>query len=51
MSRTCGGEVHFGDVEKESLRRLLWKMSEFCGVKVVTFCVMSNHFHVLVDVP
>ena len=51
MSRTCGGEVHFDDVEKEALRKLLWKMSEFCGVKVVTYCVMSNHFHVLVDVP
>jgi hypothetical protein len=38
-------------VEKEALRRLLWKMSEFCGVKVVTYCVMSNHFHVLVEVP
>jgi putative transposase len=51
MSRTCGGEVHFDDVEKEALRRLLWKMSEFCGVKLVTYCVMSNHFHVLVEVP
>ena len=26
MSRTCGGEVFFDDVEKEALRRLLWKM-------------------------
>ncbi|MBK8039660.1 MAG: chemotaxis protein CheW [Verrucomicrobiaceae bacterium] len=51
MSRTCSGDLHFDDVEKEALRRLLWKMSEFCGVKVVTYCVMSNHFHVLVDVP
>jgi putative transposase len=51
MSRTCGGEVHFDDVEKEALRRLLWKMSEFCGVRLVTYCVMSNHFHALVDVP
>ena len=25
MSRTCGGEVFFDDVEKEALRRLLWK--------------------------
>ena len=23
----------------------------FCGVRVLTFCVMSNHFHVLVEVP
>jgi len=51
MSRTCGGEVFFDDVEKEALRRLLWKMSEFCGVRLVTYCIMKNHFHALVEVP
>jgi putative transposase len=39
------------DVEKEALRRLLWKMSEFCGVRLVTYCIMGNHFHALVEVP
>ena len=24
---------------------------DFCGVRIVTYCVMSNHFHVLVEVP
>jgi putative transposase len=51
MSRTCGGEVFFDDVEKEALKRLLWKMAEFCGVRLVTYCVMGNHFHALVEVP
>jgi hypothetical protein len=51
MSRTCGGDVFFDDVEKEALRRLLWKMSEFCGVRVLTYCVMGNHFHALIEVP
>ncbi len=23
----------------------------FCGVRIVTCCVMSNHFHILVKVP
>jgi REP element-mobilizing transposase RayT len=23
----------------------------FCGVRVVTFCILSNHFHLLVEVP
>jgi putative transposase len=23
----------------------------FCGVRVLTYCVMSNHFHILVEVP
>lgn len=51
MSRTCGGEVLFDDVEKEALRRLLWKMAEFSGVRLVTYCIMGNHFHALVEVP
>jgi putative transposase len=51
MSRTCGGEVFFDDVEKEALRRLLWKMAEFSGVRLVTYCIMGNHFHALAEVP
>ncbi len=51
MSRTCGGEVFLDDVEKEALRRLLWKMAEFSGVRLVTYCIMGNHLHALVEVP
>jgi len=51
MSRTCGGEVIFDDVEKEALRRVIWRMAEFSGIKVVTYCVMRNHFHLLAEVP
>jgi putative transposase len=50
MSRTCGGEVFFDDVEKEALRRVIWRMAEFSGIKVVTYCLMKNHFHLLVEV-
>ncbi len=51
MSRTCGGEVLFDEVEKEALRRVIWRMAEFSGIKVVTYCVMKNHFHLLAEVP
>ncbi|MBB5037580.1 transposase [Prosthecobacter dejongeii] len=51
MSRTCGGEVFFDDVEKEALKRLMWRLADFSGVKLVTYCIMGNHFHVLVEVP
>jgi putative transposase len=51
MSRTCGGEVFFDEVEKEALRRVIWRMAEFCGVKVVTYCIMGNHFHLLAEMP
>ncbi len=51
MSRTNGGEIFFDEVEKEALRRVIWRMAEFCGIKVVTYCLMGNHFHLLAEVP
>ncbi len=51
MSRTNGGEVRFDKVEREALRRVIWRMAEFCGVKIVTYCLMENHFHLLAEVP
>ncbi|MDI1312559.1 transposase [Prosthecobacter sp.] len=51
MSRTCGGEVFLDDVEKEALRRVIWRMAEFSGIKVLTYCLMGNHFHLLTEVP
>ena len=51
MTRTVNGERLFGDREKEVLRKMIWQVAEFSGVEVLTYCVMSNHFHVLVRVP
>jgi putative transposase len=51
MSRTAGGEMVFGDVEKEAFRRLMWRMAKFSGVEVLTYAVMGNHFHLLAKVP
>ena len=51
MSRTCGGDIWFDDVEKEALRRIIWRMAEFSGIKLVTYCLMGNHFHLLAEVP
>jgi putative transposase len=39
------------DEEKERLRRLLWQVADFCGVHLLTHCLMDNHFHVLLEVP
>ena len=50
MSRTVAGEHLFGDQEKEVLRKQIWRVADFCGVQVLTYCVMANHFHVLVRV-
>ena len=51
MSRTTGGQMLLGDTEKEAFRRLMWRMSKFSGVEILTYAVMDNHFHLLVKVP
>ena len=38
-------------MERERLVEILREYEEFCGVRILTYCVMSNHFHVLVEVP
>jgi len=51
MTRTVNGERLFKDREKEVLRKMLWQVADFCGVEILTYCIMSNHFHVLLRVP
>ncbi len=51
MTRTVNGELLFKDREKEILRKMIWQVADFCGVDVLTYCIMSNHFHVLLRVP
>jgi putative transposase len=51
MSRTVNGEWLFDDLAKEILRRQLWQVADFCGVQILTYGILVNHFHVLVRVP
>jgi REP element-mobilizing transposase RayT len=40
-----------GREEKEMFVHFMRSYERLCGVRVVTFCVMSNHFHILLEVP
>ena len=51
MTRTVNGEFLLKGREKEVLRKMIRQVADFCGVEVLTYCIMSNHFHVLVKVP
>lgn len=51
MSRTVNGERLLDDVAKEVLRKQMWQIADYCGVQVITYAIMSNHFHVLLRVP
>jgi REP element-mobilizing transposase RayT len=51
ISRTVAGAPLLDVEAKEVFRKMLWEAAEFSGVEIVTYCIMSNHFHVLVRVP
>jgi putative transposase len=51
MTRTVNGERLLDDVAKEVLRKQLWQVADYCGVEILTYAILSNHFHVLVRVP
>lgn len=50
MSRAVNGERLFDDEAKEVWRRQLWKSALFHEVRIVNYCLMDNHFHVLVGI-
>ena len=51
ISRVVGAQMLLDDLGKEKLVQILGKLADFCCVEVITYCMMSNHFHVLVRVP
>jgi len=51
MNRIAGGDWLLGDEEKEILRRQLWATAAYCGLSLITYALMSNHYHSLVLVP
>jgi putative transposase len=51
MSRSVNGERLLDDVAKEVLRKQLWQIADYCGLEIITYTILSNHFHVLIRVP
>ncbi len=51
ISRVVDKNYIFGQAEKRHFHFLMRRLERFCGVQVLTYCLMSNHFHLLVRVP
>ena len=51
VSRIVDRAFKLDDGEKEIFRRTMRTAEAFSGVRVLTYAIMSNHFHVLVEVP
>jgi putative transposase len=51
LSRVVDRRFVFGDAEREHFRMFMRMQENFSGCRVLSYCVMSNHFHVLLEVP
>jgi len=51
VSRIVDRNFRLDEKEKEIFRGMLRRAEAFCGVRVLTYAIMSNHFHLLVEVP
>ena len=50
MSRIVSGDFVLGEKEKAFFRYTMRRLEKFMGVKVLTYCIMTNHFHILLEV-
>ncbi|WP_321413566.1 transposase [uncultured Desulfobacter sp.] len=50
MSRTALPGYPFGDVEKDYMVQLIQQLSRLYFVEIFGYCIMGNHFHLLVRV-
>ena len=51
VSRVVERRFAFGDVEREQFRIFMRMYENFTSCRVLSYCMMSNHIHILLDVP
>jgi len=51
MNRCALQEFLFDDEEKEMFVKMMRRAEFFSGIKIMDYCVMNNHFHILLKVP
>jgi putative transposase len=51
ISRVVDRRFVFESDEREQFRKLMRMCEKFTGCRVLSYCVMSNHFHILLEVP
>jgi REP element-mobilizing transposase RayT len=51
ISRVVDRRFALGTEEKEKFRTLMRMLENFTGCRVLSYCLMDNHFHLLLEVP
>jgi putative transposase len=51
ISRVVTRKLLFGALEKEKMRTFMRMYEKFSGCQAISYCLMCNHIHLLVEVP
>jgi putative transposase len=51
ISRVVTRKLLFGPTEKEKFRTFMRMYEKFSGCRVISYCLMCNHIHLLLEVP
>ena len=51
ISRVVDRRFVLGDTEREHFRMSMRMQENFTGCRVLSYCIMSNHFHLLLEIP
>ena len=51
MSRIAHRVYFMTDEVRNDFRGMIFRAAEFCGIKLVAWCIMANHFHILAYLP
>ena len=51
ISRVVDRRFVFDGDEREHFRMFMRMQENFSGCRVLSYCIMSNHFHILLEVP
>ena len=51
ISRIVDSSFRLDDIEKTTFENIMNKQALFCGISILTYIVMGNHFHIIVRVP
>jgi hypothetical protein len=51
VSRVVNRDFVLGDAERDKMVEYMRTYERLYGLRVLSYCIMSNHFHILVEVP
>ena len=51
ISRVVDRRCVFGEAERERFRTFMRMQENFSGCRILSYCLMSNHIHILIEVP